>query len=243
MSETGPLHAELSMAQRALQDGMASFDVTVLEAAQPSRVVLFAVGGGGDPGRHAPLLEALVARGCSVLAPHFERLAAPLLTDDLLLLRARRLKLALDAWAPPAVPVVGAGHSIGTAILLALAGAEVWMRPGQPLAIAADSRLERLALLAPATGFFRVPGALDAVRTPLLVWAATEDAITPPAQAQLLADALGGRVRVDLRIEAGAGHFSFLHLPPPQTTEPLADREAFLDRLTRDVCGFLTGPD
>jgi alpha-beta hydrolase superfamily lysophospholipase len=229
------------MSQRTLQDGTASFDVTVLEPARPSRVVLFAVGAGGNPGRHAGLLEALVARGCSVVAPHFERLTSPLMTDELLLLRGRRLKLALDALAAPGLPIVGAGHSIGAAVLLALAGGQLWMRPGAPLPMAGDVRLERLALLAPATSFFAVPGALDAVRTPLLVWAAAEDAITPPAQAQLLADVLGARLRVDLRVEQGAGHFSFLHVPPPQSSEPLPDREAFLARLSTEVSDFLCG--
>ena len=229
------------MTKRTLQDGIASFDVTVLEAARPSRTLLFAVGGGGNPERHAPLLEALAARGCSVVAPHFERLSSPLLTGDLLLLRSRRLKLALDAVAQPGLRNVGAGHSIGTAALLALAGGQIWMRPDAPLPIERDARLERLALLAPAASFFAAPGALDAVRTPLLVWAATEDSITPPAQAQLLVDVLGGRLRVDLRVEQGAGHFSFMHTPPPHTTEPLPDREAFLARLTAEVGDFLCG--
>ena len=229
------------MTKRELKDGLASFDVTVLEAPRPSRVVLFAVGGGGNPERHTPLLEALVARGCSVVAPHFERLTGPLVTDELLLLRARRLKQALDAVAHPDLPVVGAGHSMGSGVLLALAGGQLWMRPGSPLPIAPDPRLERLALLAPATSFFAVPGALDAVRAPLLVWAGTEDTIAPPAQAQLLADALGGRVQVDLRVEPGAGHFSFMHTPPPQSVEPLPDRDVFLARVTAGVCGFLCG--
>ena len=229
------------MSQRSMQDGAASFELTLLEAARPSRLALFAVGGGGNPERHAPLLEALAARGCSVVAPHFERLTSPRVTADLLLLRARRLQLALDAVAQPGLPIVGVGHSIGTALLLALAGGQIWMGPAGPLPIARDARLERLALLAPATSFFAVPGALDAVRTPLLVWAATEDAITPPAQAQLLADTLGARLRVDLRVEPGAGHFSFLHTPPPHALEPLADREAFLARLSAEVSDFLGG--
>jgi pimeloyl-ACP methyl ester carboxylesterase len=229
------------MSERTLQDGTASFRVTLLEVAQPSRLVLFAVGGGGDPERHAPLLEALLARGCSVVAPHFERLTSLVMTEELLLLRGRRLALALDAVARPGLPIVGAGHSIGAAALLALAGGQTWMRPGAPLPMARDARLERLALLAPATGFFAVPGALEAVCAPLLVWAATEDTITPPAQAQLLADVLGARLRVDLRVEQGAGHFSFLHAPPPHTVEPLPDREAFLARLTAAVCDFLCG--
>lgn len=231
------------MTKRTVQDGTTSFEVTVLEAERPSRLVLFAVGGGGNPERHAPLLEALVARGCSLVAPHFERFTSLAVTDELLLVRGRRLKLALDSVARPGLPVVGAGHSIGAATLLALAGGQLWMRAGRPVPIERDARLERLALLAPATSFFRVPGALDAVHAPLLVWAAAEDTITPPAQAQLLADVLGGRQHVDLRIEPGAGHFSFLHTPPPHSAEPLPDREAFLARLTAGVCDFLVAAD
>ena len=37
-------------------------------------VVLFAVGGGGDPERHRPLLDAVADRGARVIAPRFERL-------------------------------------------------------------------------------------------------------------------------------------------------------------------------
>jgi pimeloyl-ACP methyl ester carboxylesterase len=229
------------MERSLLQDGTASFEISVLERKQPSRVVLFAVGGGGNPERHAPLLTALAERGCSVVAPHFDRFVSPSPSADDLLLRARRLRLALDSIARPGVPIVGVGHSIGATVLLALAGGQVWMRAGEPLPIAADDRLERLALMAPATGFFQAPGALDAVRIPLLVRAGTNDTITPPAQAEFLERALGQRVPVDLQTIEGAGHFSFMNAPPPHTTEPLPDRDAFLARLTEEIGEFLEG--
>lgn len=227
------------MRKLSLRDGTASFDVSAFEVEQPSRVVLFAVGGGGNPERHAPLLAGLVERGCSIVAPHFERLVSPRPTDDELLLRARRLKLALDTVARPGVPVVGVGHSIGTTMLIALAGGQVWTRPGQPLPIAPDARVERLALMAPATGFFQAPGALDAVQTPLLVWAGENDTITPPAQAELLKQALGDRVPVDLHVVEGAGHFSFMNVLPPQVTDPITNRDAFLARLTSEIGRFV----
>jgi pimeloyl-ACP methyl ester carboxylesterase len=228
-----------TMSRRSLEDGEGSFDLTVLEASSPSRVVVFAVGGGGNPDRHLPLLSSLAERGATVVAPHFPRLVVPTPTEGDLLLRARRLRLALDSVARLDAIAVGVGHSLGATTLLALAGGEVWMRPGHKLAIPTDARLGRLVLLAPATDFFRAPGALDSVRTPIAAWVGTNDVITPPHQGELLRRSLSGRVPVDVRVIEGAGHFSFMSSPPPQTTEPLADRDEFLAELTRDVCAFV----
>lgn len=229
------------MSRLSLTDEAGPFEVTLLEARASTRVVLFAVGGGGNPERHLPLLTSLAGHGCTVVAPHFERLASPRPTDDELLLRARRQRLALDAVARPDQRVAGVAHSIGSTIILALAGGVVWMRPGHRLSISPDPRLDRLVLLAPATAFFQAPGALDAVRTPLLVWAGTEDVVTPPRQSTFLAEALRGRVPVDVRVREGAGHFSFMDEPPPRTTEPLPDRTAFLAEVAADVCRFVMG--
>src|SRR5262245_12048418 len=216
------------MPTQPLKDEDDVFDVTLLESPAPSRLVLFAVGGGGNPERHLPLLNTLVEQGCTVVAPHFPRLASPFPSDADLLLRARRLRLALDAVARPGLPSAGVGHSIGAAVLIGLAGGRMWTRPDEPLSIAPDKRLDRLALLAPATGFFRAPMALDAVNIPILAWAGTNDAVTPPDQALMLATALGERVPVTVRITERAGHFSFMDSPPPHTTDPLPGRDAFL---------------
>ncbi len=43
-----------------------------------------------------------------------------------------------------------------------------------------------------------------------------------------------------MRISQDAGHFSFMHVPPPNTIEPLPDREAFLTELTTAICHFAT---
>jgi hypothetical protein len=57
------------MVTLSFTDDTDPFDVTRLDATHSSRVVLFAVGGGGSPERHLPLLNALADRGCTVVAP------------------------------------------------------------------------------------------------------------------------------------------------------------------------------
>ncbi len=226
--------------KRVLSDTAGSFEVTFLEVAEPSCVVLFAVGGGGNPERHLSLLTSLADHGCTIAAPHFERLLSSVPTEHELLLRACRLRLALDCVTRPGIPAAGVGHSIGTTMLLALAGAQVWTRAGQRLSVARDNRLDRLALLAPATDFFRAPGALEGVNVPILACAGTMDEITPPAQAEFLKDAMGDKAPVEVHLVEGAGHFSFMNEPPPRTMEPLPDRDAFLARLADRVCCFVT---
>ena len=227
------------MRKLSLSDGADSFDVALFEATAPSAAVLFAVGGGGNPERHLPLLASLQDRGCTVAAPYFDRLVTPIPTAADLLMRARRLRLALDQIAQLRVPTTGMGHSIGATMLLALAGGQVWMRDRTRLDIAPEPRFAQLVLMAPATDFFRAPGALEAVRLPIQVWAAAKDVITPPAQAELLRQALADRVAVDLHVVADADHFSFMNTRPPQTNESLPDREAFLAELAAEVIGFV----
>ena len=230
------------MRKLSVSDGADSFDVALFEAAAPSAAVLFAVGGGGNPERHLPLLTSLHESGCTVAAPYFERLVTPVPTEADLLVRARRLRLALDQIAQiaqPRLPTTGVGHSIGATILLALAGGQAWTRDRTRLDIASEPRLERLVLMAPATDFFRAPGALEAVRLPIQVWAASNDVITPPAQAEFLRQALADRVAVDLHVVEDADHFSFVNVRPPLTTESLPNREAFLAELAANVIGFV----
>jgi len=223
-----------------LKDGADSFEVTVLEAAEPSHIVLFAVGRGGDPDRHLPLLMSLADHGCSVAAPHCERLASSVPAENELQLRARRLRIALDHFMRPDLPAVGVGHSIGATMLLALAGAQAWTRAGQAVSVPSDARLGKLMLLAPATDFFRAPGALDRVRLPILAWAGTKDEITPPAQAAFLKDAIGDLAPVRIHLVEGAGHFTFMDRPPPQFTDPFPNRDALLAELAEEMIRFIT---
>jgi fermentation-respiration switch protein FrsA (DUF1100 family) len=126
--------------------------------------------------------------------------------------------------------------------MLALAGAQLWTLTGEGLAVTPlGRRLDRLALLAPATDFFRGPGALDQVQTPILAWTGTADVIVTPEQVRLLERALAPRVPVETRVIDGAGHFSFMNVPPPHTNETLPEREAFLANLATEVGRFVTG--
>ncbi len=167
------------------------------------------------------------------MAPYFERLASPRPTAEELIFRAQRLRLALDFGMLPKVPVVGIGHSIGATVLIALAGGQIWLSAEEQVPIAPDERLSRLLLMSPATGFFQAPGALDSVRIPTSVWAGTDDLITPPTQAHFLKERLGDQVKVHLMDRAG--HFSFMDTLPPQVTDPIPNREAFLTHLAAEI--------
>jgi predicted dienelactone hydrolase len=228
------------MTRLTLDDGAGSFDVMTYGRGKPARVILFAVGSGGDPERHSGLLTTLADAGFTVIAPHFERLTSPCPSEDDLLLRTRRLSLALDALAQSDSTVTGVGHSIGASALLALAGGQMWLGPAQRIDVIPDQRLERLVLLAPPTGFFQAPGALDSVRTPVLAWAGSQDTITPPDQAMLLERAMGDHLSTDIRVKEGAGHFSFMDRPPPHSIEPLPDRQAFLDELAQQIRQYVS---
>lgn len=225
--------------RRPLDDGGDSFEVTILEAAQPSHLVLFSVGSGGNPERHLPLLQTFADRGCNVLAPHFNRLVSPLPTESDLVLRARRLRLILDGMAQPGLPIAGVGHSIGATMLLILAGGQALTRAGQSVAVTPDTRLSKLVLMNPATDFFRAPKALDNVSLPISVFAGTLDAITPPAQTLLLKDTMNAPVEV--RLVEGAGHFTFMNDLPPQITDAFPNRSALLADLAETMCRFILG--
>ncbi|MGW4212265.1 alpha/beta hydrolase family protein [Lentzea sp. NPDC004789] len=197
-----------------------------------ARVVLFAAGGGGDPERHRPLLDALADRGLPVVAPRFDRLLPHAATEELLV-RPRGLAEALG---DTDAEVVVIGHSIGAWAALCLAGAVPWGRDGRPIEVPREPRIARLVLLAPAAGWFAAPRALDGVGVPMLVFAGSADVVTPVSQAELL---LGAPGPVDLRVVPGAGHFSFMHtLPPGVAEESGFDRAGFLAEMVEATVEF-----
>jgi pimeloyl-ACP methyl ester carboxylesterase len=217
-----------------------AFDVMRIDPDRPRCVVVFAVGRGGSPERHLPLLQTLAARGCAVIAPKFDLLTTIAAHKAELDLRIQRLETSLNIFGRSELPAVGVGHSIGAVALLALQGAEGETLHGQKLIFSANPRLARLALLAPPTDFFRRPGALCRINTPSRIWVGAKDTITPPAQARFLADSLDGQTSVEVAVDPDAGHFTFMDELPPKMTDVHPNREAFLASMADEVADFLT---
>lgn len=225
--------------QIVLKDDGEEFTVSVLQASDASRTVLFAVGAGGSPYRHMPLLNMLAEQGCTVVAPHFERMTSRLVSAPELALRIRRVRLAVDYASCAKQPIYGVGHSIGSAVLIGLAGGQMWMHDGKRLDFEPDKRIERMVVFTPAMDFFTAPGALDEVRIPIQAWVGSLDSITPPSQTAFLKSALGSFV--DARFIDGAGHFSFMNELPPNVVDSVEEREPFLAQVNLEVNKFLFG--
>jgi pimeloyl-ACP methyl ester carboxylesterase len=229
----------MDMSVLSVDTELDAFSITRIEAEELRCIALFAVGRGGNPARHLPLMQTMADRGCTVIAPHFEMLASIVPTKAELDLRIRRLEASIDTCAHGDLPVVGIGHSIGATALLALQGAEGETLDGRHLIFGSRSRLERLALLAPPTDFFRRPGALRRVDAPMKIWVGAKDTITPPAQSQFLMDALSARTSVVIQVDPDAGHFTYMDELPPNAPEPHPDRQTFLASLADEIGEFL----
>jgi predicted dienelactone hydrolase len=149
--------------------------------------------------------------------------------------RPRHLGLAVDAafadaqlgprLLPGAVALIG--HSLGGYTALALAGGRPTAAPpqspdGQPRAIpvAPDPRVRALVLLAPATVWYALEGALAAVAVPILMWTAEKDDVAPAFHGEVVRRGVPDARRIDQRVLAGAGHFSFLSPFPPKRVRP-----------------------
>jgi pimeloyl-ACP methyl ester carboxylesterase len=226
------------MTRVTLEDKESTFEAIHLEAINPTRIVIFSVGSGGNSERHLPLLNFLADNSCTVIAPQFERIVSSIPSASELLLRSRRLQIAMN-FVEPSAPVVGVGHSIGATLLLALAGGRMYMHDGQCLPIPRDDRLKKLVLFAPPTGFYRCDDALKNIEIPLQAWIGRLDTITPPEQIEFLKCSLHLQVPVDFRVMDGAGHFSFMNTLPAQIMDAMENRELFLKNLSVDVCQFI----
>ncbi len=147
--------------------------------------------------------------------------------------------MAMHKHCSPDMAVSGVGHSIGAVLLLTLAGATASTMIGERLIFTAEQSFDRLVLFAPPTDFFRQPGALALVTTPMQVWAGGKDTITPPAQAHFLKEMLANQARIEIILAEDAGHFTFMNELPPNVTDPQPERTAFLQSLAEEVNRFL----
>ncbi|MET0548428.1 MAG: hypothetical protein ABW002_04060 [Xanthomonas sp.] len=223
-----------------LRDGADAFSVTRVEAERSSCIGFFAVGRGGSPLRHLPLLQSLANRGCTVIAPHFTLLASAIPTKEELDTRIRRFEIAADGCTRADQPIVGIGHSIGAVTLLVLAGGQARTLAGERVVVGSTWRFARLALLAPPADFFRHPGALDDVDVQTLLRVGAKDTMTPPAHAEFLQERLAQKAPVALALDENAGHFTYMDALPPQVSDPQPDRDAFLSALADAVGRFVT---
>lgn len=144
------------------------------------------------------------------------------------------------AEANPALPLYGVGHSLGGALLIGFAGADMWHGPGTRLAVPHQPRLVKVAALAPPVEFFLAPGAAEKLAVPLLLRSAGQDAITTPLSHRAFAARL--RIPADFAVEPLAGHFSYMDVPPPGSGDSLPDGDAFRARVADEVIGFFGRP-
>jgi pimeloyl-ACP methyl ester carboxylesterase len=234
------MNAEFRSDVQQVRDGAEAFDVTVVDASQTSkRLVSFAVGRGGNPERHFPLLRSVAALGCTVIAPQFDMLTSLVASKAELEKRVRWLGVSAAQYFKADLSIIGIGHSIGTVTLLALAGGEAQTLAGDTVIPRSKLKFDRLALFAPPTDFFRRPGALKSVRVPIRIWVGAKDSITPPAQAQFLKEVLSLQGPIDICLDEEAGHFSYMDELPSNITDSHPNRRKFLASLANDVGLFV----
>lgn len=140
------------------------------------------------------------------------------------------------------------GHSLGGCAALALAGGQPWSRNRSPIPVQPDPRFRAAVLMAPATGYYRGPGALEKVSGTFLVLTGEKDDATPSEDIRQDLRGLPPTVSCDLVVVRGAGHYSFLSpfpaamrspdFPPSQDPEGFS-REQFHTELPGIIETFL----
>jgi predicted dienelactone hydrolase len=255
----------------ARPERLGPFDLHVAAAGAllpgPHPLVLISHGSGGSPATHRELACHLAAAGFVVGVPEhpFNNRTDNSRAESLELLADRPYHLRLVAdWfqqsrfaaqlVPQRYSIVG--HSLGGYTGLAAAGGVPSSLPHESadrlvhrIPVTPDERVQALVLLAPATPWFRLPGALSGVRVPILMVASYHDLQAPYFYlCQLVLDGVPDPGKVDYRLVERAGHYSFLSpwpdalrspAIPPSLDPPGFDRRPFLDRLYSDIGGFL----
>jgi predicted dienelactone hydrolase len=242
-----------------------SLDAPPTEGAYP--LILISHGSGGSHLVYRTLAHYLALHGFIVGMPEhpFNNRNNNTLqgTVENLINRPRHLRTAIDWFfesekvskflKPNAVSIIG--HSMGGYTALALAGgiptsfpSESIDRQPQRIEVEPDSRVKALVLLAPGSVWFQADGALSGVNLPILMLNAEKDPYTPYYHAQIVLDGVANKEKVQHRVVANAGHFSFLSPFPESMTRPAFlpsqdpegfNREAFHHDLNREVLAFL----
>jgi len=177
-------------------------------------------------------------------------------TDEAVTNRCLQLRQTLDSvlahpqFGPAADPQrVGlVGHSLGGCAALALAGGQPWSRNRTPIPVQTDARFRSAVLMAPATGYYRGPGALAKVSIPLLVLMGEKDDATPAEEIRQDLRGLPASAPCEFVVIKDAGHYSFLSPFPgamrradfPPSQDPAGfDRERFHQELPDMIETFL----
>jgi predicted dienelactone hydrolase len=128
------------------------------------------------------------------------------------------------------------GHSLGGCAALALAGGQPWSRHGTPIPVQPDARFKAAVLMAPASAYYRAPGALAKVAVPLLVLAGEKDDVTPADDIRQTLQPVVAAAPCEFVVVKDAGHYSFITPFPeamrapgfPPSQDPAGfDREQF----------------
>ena len=238
-------------------------------AGQDMPLVVISHGNNGSPLTHRDTAIALARAGFVVAMPEHlgnSRSDSSLAgTAAILAHRPRHLSLTIDAVRADAVfrehvqgtQVRVIGHSIGAYTALAVAGGlPNAMTPDQPsyavtpVSVTPDARVSRLVLLAPACGWFTVPGALAPVQVPILMYSGAQDQVTPLFHADLVLSGVAHPERVKHIVVDGAGHHAFQTPFPPSMTRsdfppsqdpPGFDRRTFHAQMNAEVVAYLRG--
>jgi predicted dienelactone hydrolase len=214
--------------------GPFSWDATLDAALAPGRfpVCVISHGAGGSHLLYREIATHLARTGWIVVCPEAPRdnssNSSLSHTDEAVTNRCLQLSKTLDTllahptFGPAADPArVGlVGHSLGGCTALALAGAQPWSRNRTPIPVQPDPRFQAAVLMAPATGYYRGPGALEKASGTFLVLAGEKDDVTTAESIRQDLRGLPPAVACDLVVVQGAGHFSFLSPFPEMMRRP-----------------------
>jgi dienelactone hydrolase len=231
-------------------------------------LVIISHGTGGSHLSHRELARHLASEGFIVGVPEhpFNNRNDNSLANSVELLaeRPRNIRTAADWFfersdfsrflKPDSYAIIG--HSMGGYTALAVAGGVPTTLPHQTadrqakrIDVGMDPRVKSLVLLAPATVWFRFRGALDRVKTPILMLASYHDELSPYFyMCQIVLDGVPDPAQVQYRLFENAGHYSFLSpwpdamkspAFPPSQDPPGFDRRSFLDGMYVEIADFL----